>query len=409
MEGTTPGRSLGASAVRWSPIRARHGNDRLISGTRRPQYLPGLMPARLVLGATAAALLTLALATPVLAHGDHDARPLARDLAAGHAPHLAVAGLPGRRQGDDPRTLIVMFDGEAGTPPAKDVDVAVNSTPMAVQPSTTTANGLETTEGVTEGDVLTVSVSDGTQAGRSIRCDVPPPPTSMLPMPELIYSAIFLTFATAWWMARRTARVWRRPVARATERPQRPERPERPPPKEGPEMTETTTAPKQGFIEKLNGPWHERALWVYLAIVIVHWVEHIFQAAQIWILGMPRPEALGALGLRVSLAGQVRGDALHLRGPDVRRPGPAATRLPRHRARRGGRRRWASRAGTCSSTRSCSSRRPSGQNLFGSPVPTSVLQQYVPRPGAPPALQLGRVRPDGHGDVAAHPSRTRRR
>ena len=37
---------------------------------------------------------------------------------------------------------------------------------------------------------------------------IPPPPTSMLPMPELIYSAIFLTFATAWWMARRTARVW---------------------------------------------------------------------------------------------------------------------------------------------------------------------------------------------------------
>ena len=50
------------------------------------------------------------------------------------------------------------------------------------------------------------------------------------------------------------------------------------------------------FIEKLNGPWHERALWVYLAIVILHWVEHLFQAAQIWILQMPRPEALGALG-----------------------------------------------------------------------------------------------------------------
>ena len=30
--------------------------------------------------------------------------------------------------------------------------------------------------------------------------------------------------------------------------------------------------------------------------MIIHWVEHLFQAAQIWILGMPRPEALGALG-----------------------------------------------------------------------------------------------------------------
>jgi hypothetical protein len=48
-----------------------------------------------------------------------------------------------------------------------------------------------------------------------------------------------------------------------------------------------TTAPKQGFIEKLNGPWHERALWVYLAIVIIHWVEHLFQAARGLTSGCP--------------------------------------------------------------------------------------------------------------------------
>ncbi len=178
-------------------------------------YLAGLMPVRLVLGATAAALLTLALATPVLAHGDHDARPLARDLAAGTHRISLWQVYPDAGKGMIPH-VIVMFDGEAGTLPAKDVVVSVNSTPMAVQPSTTTANGLETTEGVTEGDVLTVSVSEGTQIWALDPVIVPPPPTSMLPMPELIYSAIFLTFATAWWMARRTARVWRRPVARAT-------------------------------------------------------------------------------------------------------------------------------------------------------------------------------------------------
>ena len=61
-------------------------------------------------------------------------------------------------------------------------------------------------------------------------------------------------------------------------------------------MTHIATAPKQGFLEKLNAPWHERARWIYLAIVILHWTEHLFQAAQIWILGMPRPQALGALG-----------------------------------------------------------------------------------------------------------------
>jgi hypothetical protein len=173
------------------------------------------MHARLLLSVSAAAILTLALVAPALAHGDHDARPLARDLAAGpHRislwqvyPDAGVAMTP---------HVIVMFDGEATTPPAGDVTVAVNSTPMEVRPSTTTRNGLETTEGVTEGDVLTVTVSDGTQAWALDPVVVPPPPTSMLPMSELIYSSIFLTFATAIWMARRTARAWRRPAVRAT-------------------------------------------------------------------------------------------------------------------------------------------------------------------------------------------------
>ena len=110
-------------------------------------------------------------------------------------------------------------------------------------------------------------------------------------------------------------------------------------------MTETT-ATKQGFIEKLNGPWHERALWIYLAIVIIHWVEHLFQAAQIWILGMPRPEALGALGYVFPWL--VKSEVMHFTYAvaDVRRPGPAPTRVPGHGQDAGGRRPWSSRAGT---------------------------------------------------------------
>jgi hypothetical protein len=53
----------------------------------------------------------------------------------------------------------------------------------------------------------------------------------------------------------------------------------------------------QGFYKKLNGAWHEKALYVYLAIVIAHWVEHILQAIQIWGMGWARPDARGALGL----------------------------------------------------------------------------------------------------------------
>ena len=173
------------------------------------------MYARRLLGVSTAAFLALGLATPVLAHGDHDARPLARDLGAG--PHRISLWqvYPDAGTAMTPH-LIVMFDGEASTPPADDVAVTVNSTPMAVVPSTTTANGLETTDGVVEGDVLTVAISDGTQTWRLDPVIVPPPPTSMLPMSELIYSSIFLTFATAIWMARRTARAWRRPAVRAT-------------------------------------------------------------------------------------------------------------------------------------------------------------------------------------------------
>jgi hypothetical protein len=53
----------------------------------------------------------------------------------------------------------------------------------------------------------------------------------------------------------------------------------------------------KAFIDKLNGPWHKQALWVFFVIVLAHWAEHVFQAHQIYILGMARPAAKGALGM----------------------------------------------------------------------------------------------------------------
>ena len=49
--------------------------------------------------------------------------------------------------------------------------------------------------------------------------------------------------------------------------------------------------------EKLNTKWHERALQVFMAIVLAHWGEHLFQAYQIYVMGWPRPKANGLLGL----------------------------------------------------------------------------------------------------------------
>ena len=52
-----------------------------------------------------------------------------------------------------------------------------------------------------------------------------------------------------------------------------------------------------GFLAALNGPWHRAALLSFLAVVLAHWSEHLFQAYQVWVLGMPRPHSLGALGM----------------------------------------------------------------------------------------------------------------
>jgi len=51
------------------------------------------------------------------------------------------------------------------------------------------------------------------------------------------------------------------------------------------------------LLDRLNGPWHARALWLYMIIVLAHWVEHLAQAYQIYVMGWARPSAGGALGL----------------------------------------------------------------------------------------------------------------
>lgn len=52
----------------------------------------------------------------------------------------------------------------------------------------------------------------------------------------------------------------------------------------------------QNLWSRLNGELHEKALWVYAAVVGAHWLEHLAQAYQIWLINTPRPQALGAVG-----------------------------------------------------------------------------------------------------------------
>ena len=51
------------------------------------------------------------------------------------------------------------------------------------------------------------------------------------------------------------------------------------------------------FTGKLNTRWHERALQVFMFTGLAHWGEHLVQAYQIYVMGWPRPQANGILGL----------------------------------------------------------------------------------------------------------------
>jgi hypothetical protein len=57
------------------------------------------------------------------------------------------------------------------------------------------------------------------------------------------------------------------------------------------------TMEHRGLHDKLNAEWHERALQLFMVIVLGHWAEHLVQAWQIWYLHWPRAKAGGILGL----------------------------------------------------------------------------------------------------------------
>ena len=52
-----------------------------------------------------------------------------------------------------------------------------------------------------------------------------------------------------------------------------------------------------GFMESLNTRWHKVALQIFLVVVLFHWLEHIVQAYQAFVLHWPRPMSMGILGM----------------------------------------------------------------------------------------------------------------
>ena len=132
------------------------------------------------------------------------------------------------------------------------------------------------------------------------------------------------------------------------------------------------------WMEKINGPYHKEALWTYTAIVLAHWGEHLVQAVQIYVLRWPVPEARGILGYFIPWL--IKSETLHY--------GYALVMLIAFWLLRKGfvglSYKWWMLAFWIQFWHHIEHALLQGQaifqhNLFGSPVPVSMLQLIIPR------------------------------
>jgi hypothetical protein len=133
------------------------------------------------------------------------------------------------------------------------------------------------------------------------------------------------------------------------------------------------------FMDRLNSDRHELALRVFMVIVLGHWSEHLLQGLQIYVLGWPVPQAGGALGLL--FPSLIRSEALHY--------GYAVIMLIGLWMLRGGFTGRLDRFWWMTSFwiqffhhiehALLQTQAIIGHNIFGRPVPTSLVQLWVPR------------------------------
>jgi hypothetical protein len=128
----------------------------------------------------------------------------------------------------------------------------------------------------------------------------------------------------------------------------------------------------------LNGPGHARALIVFLAVVTAHMLEHVAQAIQVFVLGWPRPQALGLLGLVWPWL--VQSEWLHFSDVLLTLGGLLVLRY----GFRGEARRWWTAAIVVSVWHLFEhtlllGQALTGTTLWGAAQPTSVVQLVVPR------------------------------
>ncbi|MGA7729715.1 MAG: hypothetical protein WCD37_00435 [Chloroflexia bacterium] len=136
--------------------------------------------------------------------------------------------------------------------------------------------------------------------------------------------------------------------------------------------------PLGSLMDQLNGRYHRRALLIFMVLVLAHWVEHLVQAFQVYVLGLDRPHAGGALGFLVPWL--VSSEVLHygyalamLVGLFLLRPAFLGTSLV-----------WWTIALVIQFWHHFEHLLLFGQaifhaNLFGKAVPTSIIQLFIPR------------------------------
>lgn len=139
-----------------------------------------------------------------------------------------------------------------------------------------------------------------------------------------------------------------------------------------------TLSQTSSLYDRLNGPWHRPSLRLFMVVVLGHWAEHLAQAVQIYVLGWPAPEARGVLGLWYPWL--IKSELLHYLYALVMLAGLWTLR----KGFRGLSLKWWTAALVIQFWHHVEhalliGQAVSGHNLFGSPVPTSIVQLLIPR------------------------------
>jgi hypothetical protein len=132
------------------------------------------------------------------------------------------------------------------------------------------------------------------------------------------------------------------------------------------------------FMSQLNGAWHRRSLQIFMVVVLVHFAEHLVQAYQVYALHWPVHAARGMLGQWFPWL--VHSEALHYGYAVIMLVGLWML-LPGFVGRS---RTWWLAALVIQFWHHIEHALLQGQaiaghNLFGSPVPISIVQLWIPR------------------------------